>query len=59
MIEYHRTIKGEEVAVFLHHDLTEDEEEKLSEEAYNKYFTNKKEEKENEWRIRHSYCIRW
>lgn len=48
MINYQRTVKGEEVAILLHYDLTEDEEEKLSQLAYEKYFKNKKEEIKNE-----------
>ena len=58
MIEYRRTVSGEEEAIHLYHDLTEAEEERLNEEIKQKYF-KEEDKKENEWRIRHSYCIRW
>ena len=58
MIEYRRTVSGEEVAIHLYNDLTEDEEKRLNEEIKQKYF-KEEDKKENEWRIRHSYCIRW
>ena len=47
MIEYRRTVSGEEEAIHLYHDLTEDEEERLNEEIKQKYF-KEEDKKENE-----------
>ena len=45
MIEYRRTVSGEEVAIHLYHDLSESEEERLNKEIDEKYFNLIKEQK--------------
>lgn len=45
MLEYMRTVRGDEVAIQIHHDLSEPEEERLNQEIDEKYFNLIKEQK--------------